>query len=90
MRGVGAFFKNLIKNIDPILFGATVFLCAMSLLTIFGAVDNFGRSKLVMQTAMTVVGVIMMIVIANLDYKFFVDRFCIVMFIASALLWRSR
>lgn len=86
MRGVGAFIKNTIKNIDPILFGATAFLCAMSLLTIFGAVDNFGRSKLVMQTAMTIVGTVMMLIIANLDYKFFIDRFCVIMLVASALL----
>ena len=86
MRGIGAFIKNSIKKVDPILFGATAFLSVMSLLTIFGAMENFGRSKLVMQTAMTVLGTIMMIVIANLDYKFFVDRFCIIMFVASAVL----
>ena len=58
----------------------------MSLLTIFGAMENFGRSKLVMQTAMTVLGTVLMIVIANIDYKFFIDRFCIIMFVASAAL----
>ena len=86
MRGIGVFLKNKIKNVDPILFGATAFLCLMSLLTIFGAVDNFGRSKLKMQIAMTVLGLIMMFVIANLDYKFFIDRFCILMVVGSALL----
>ena len=86
MRGIGVFLKNKIKNVDPILFGATAFLCLMSLLTIFGAVDNFGRSKLKMQIAMTVLGLIMMFIIANLDYKFFIDRFCILMVVGSALL----
>lgn len=86
MRGIGIFLKNKIKNVDPILFWATAFLSIMSLLTIFGAVDNFGRSKLKMQIAMTVLGLIMMFIIANLDYKFFVDRFCVFMLVASALL----
>jgi len=76
MKGIGAFLKNIIRHVDPILFGATAFLSLMSLLTIFGAVDNFGKSKLVMQSAMTVLGILMIFVLANIDYKFFVDRFC--------------
>ena len=86
MRGIGAFLKNIIKHVDPILFGATAFLSFMSLLTIFGAVDNFGKSKLVMQIAMTVLGILMILILANIDYKFFVDRFCIIMFIGSVVL----
>jgi rod shape determining protein RodA len=75
-----------IKQIDPILFGATSFLTLLSILTIFGAVDNFGRSKLVMQIAMAFAGTVMMLFIANADYKFFIDRFLVVMFVASAVL----
>ncbi|MBO5416883.1 MAG: FtsW/RodA/SpoVE family cell cycle protein [Clostridia bacterium] len=86
MGGIGAFIKNIIKKVDPILFGATAFLSLMSLLTIFGAMENFGRSKLVMQAAMTVLGTVLMVIIANLDYKFFIDRFCIIMLVASAVL----
>ncbi len=86
MIGIGAAIKNSIKKLDPILFGATAFLTLMSLLTIFGAMENFGRSKLIMQTAMTVLGTVIMIAIANLDYKFFIDRFCYIMFGASVAL----
>lgn len=86
MKGIGAFLKNTIKRVDPILFGATTFLSFVSLLTIFGAVDNFGKSKLIMQSAMTVLGFLMTFILANIDYKFFVDRFCILMFIASVVL----
>ena len=71
------FFTNGIKQIDPILFGATSFLTRLSILTIFGAMDNFGKSKLVMQVAMAVAGTVMMFLIANADYKFFIDRFFI-------------
>ena len=86
MRGIGIFLKNKIKNVDPVLFGATAFLSFMSLLTIFGAVDNFGRSKLKMQIAMTLLGLVMMFIIANLDYKFFVDRYFTLMLVASVIL----
>ena len=75
-----------IKKVDPILFGATVFLSLLSIITIFGAVDNFGKSKLVMQTAMAALGIVMIFVIANIDYKFFVDKFYIIFFIVSVLL----
>lgn len=77
---------KILKRPDPILFFATAFLSFMSLITIFGAVDNFGRSKLVMQLAMTVLGTVMVIIIANIDYKFFIDRFYIFMFVFSVLL----
>lgn len=78
--------SDRIKHIDPILFACTAFLSFMSILTIFGAVDNFGRSKLIMQIAMTLAGSVALFVFANIDYRFFVDRFAIIMFLASAFL----
>lgn len=86
MRIFGVPLKERIKRIDPILFGAPLFLSVISILTIFGAVDNFGRSKLVMQIAMTVTGILVMAVLSNLDYRFFTDRFYLPLFIGSALL----
>ncbi len=84
MRIFGVSIKDRLKRIDPILFWATAFLSVMSLLTVIGAVENFGRSKLVMQIAMTVVGTIAVLILSNLDYRFFVDRFWLVMLIGSA------
>ncbi len=86
MRRRGSPLLNIIKQLDPVLFGSTAFLSIFSILTIFGAVDNFGQSKLKMQIAMTVVGIIMMLIIANVNYKFFVDRFWLFMLVASAVL----
>ena len=77
---------GMMRRVDPILFFATSFLSLISLVTIFGAVDNFGKSKLIMQTAMTLLGVVMIVIIANLDYNFFVDRFYIFMFAISVAL----
>lgn len=58
----------------------------MSLGTIFGAVDNFGRSKLIMQIAMTVLGLVVTVILANIDYSFFVDKFYLIMLGISVLL----
>ena len=75
-----------IRNVDPILFGAMAVLSFMSILTIFGGMENFGRSKLIMQSAMTVAGLFVLFLIANLDYRFFVDRMWVFFLIASIVL----
>ena len=86
MKSFGRTFGDKLRQIDPILFACTFILSAISLLTIFGAVDNFGRSKLIMQSAMVIVGTVGLFVFANFDYRFFVDRFSIFMFLGSALI----
>lgn len=86
MKGFGVGFKEKIKRVDPILFCCTTFLSIVSLLTLLGGMDNFGKSKLVMQLAMTVFGTVFIFILANFDYRYFVDRFYIVMFLASAFL----
>ena len=83
MRVFGISLWERIKRVDPVLFGASFFLSAMSILTILGSVENFGRSKLVMQVAMTLVGLVAVFFLANMDYKFFVDRFYIALFVGS-------
>ncbi len=86
MRVFGVSLWERIKRVDPILLAASSTLSIISILTIFGAVDNFGKSKLIMQVAMAVVGMVMVFVFANIDYKYFIDRFYIFMFLGSVLL----
>ena len=74
------------RHVDPVLFACTAVLSIISIITIWSAVDNFGKSKLVMQIAMTIAGSVAMFIVANVDYRFFVDRFAILMFLASVLL----
>ncbi len=76
--------KEKLKCIDPVLFTCSAILSLISIITIFGAVDNFGKSKLIMQVAMTLAGMIAIFIVANLDYRFLVDKLALVMFIASA------
>ena len=86
MGTLGRSLKDSFRHVDPILFVCTAFLSLVSIITIFGAVDNFGKSKLVMQIAMTLAGFIALFIVANVDYRFFVDRFAIIMLAASVAL----
>ena len=86
MKSFKMSFKDKIKHIDPVLFSCMLVLSIVSILTIIGAVDNFGMSKLKMQLAMTFAGMIALFFVANTDYRFFVDRFAIIMFLGSALI----
>lgn len=81
-----AFVRDACGRVDPVLLACTLVLTAISLVTVWGAVDNFGMSKLKMQLAMAVLGVIATFVVANLDYHIIVDRLWIVMLICSAAL----
>lgn len=85
LSSIGKYLKNCIKSIDPILFICTVMLSLISAVTIFGAMDNFGTRKLIMQIAMTVAGIIATLVIANLDYHLIVDKLWLFMIAFSAL-----
>ncbi len=62
------------SKIDPILFFCTLGLSFISIITIFGAMDNFGTRKLIMQVAMTVAGIIATLIIAQFDYHWIVDK----------------
>ncbi|MBQ9161779.1 MAG: FtsW/RodA/SpoVE family cell cycle protein [Clostridia bacterium] len=72
-----------INCVDPVLFVCTLALTAISIVTVYGAVDNFGQSKLKMQIAMAIVGIILTYVVANLDYHVIVDKLWLFMLIFS-------
>lgn len=74
------------SKIDPVLFFCTLGLSLLSILTVFGAMDNFGTRKLIMQVAMTLAGIVATFIIAQFDYHWFVDKLWIVMIGASVLL----
>ena len=77
------FLNDALRRVDPILLACTTVLSVISLLTVYGAVDNFGMSKLRMQFAMTVAGVALTFLVANLDYHVILDRLWPVMLIFS-------
>lgn len=86
LRSFGKYIRNSFARIDKVLLACSMLITLMSLITIFGARENFGTSKLVMQVAMTVVGFCAVMVIVNIDYRLFVDRYWIALALASVVL----
>lgn len=86
LKSLGRFMRNSFARFDKTVFFCSMIITLMSLLTIFSARENFGNSKLVMQLAMTVVGLLAMTVIVNIDYRMFVERYSKMLFIISVAL----
>lgn len=86
MQKVFGYIKSAFRNVDPVLFCCAMLLSLISIVTVFGAVDNFGQSKLKMQLAMFVLGMIVTVVIACIDYRVIVDKLWLYMLIGSVLL----
>lgn len=75
--------RDAIRRVDWVLFLCTAILSIISIVTVCGAVDNFGVSKLKMQFAMAVAGMAVTFVVANLDYHVIVNRLWLPMLIFS-------
>ena len=80
------FLTDSLRRVDWVLLLCTTVLSVISLVTVYGAVDNFGMSKLKMQLAMTLAGIVITFIIANLDYHVIVDRLWLFMLIFSVVL----
>ena len=78
------FLTEAIRRVDWVLLLCTTVLSVISLVTVYGAVDNFGMSKLKMQFAMTVLGIILTFIMANLDYHVILDRLWLHLLLFSA------
>lgn len=79
-------FKDRIKNVDPVLFWCSLAISFLSLLTLACGIEVFGSRRLIMQLAMTVIGVVIIFFMASLDYREVVERLYIVMFLGSVAL----
>ena len=75
---------DALRRVDVVLLLCTPVLSVISLVTVYGAVDNFGMSKLRMQFAMTVLGLILTFIMANLDYHVILDRLWLPLLVFSA------
>ena len=86
MEKIRRYIADAIRCVDPVLFFSVLALCLISITTVAGAVDNFGQSKLRMQIAMFLLGSIVTVVIASIDFRVIVDKLWKPMLIVSALL----
>ena len=86
LRSIGKFIRNSFARLDKTVFVCSMIITLMSLITIFGARENFGTSKLVMQIAMTFVGICAVLLIVHIDYRIFVERYWFILWIGSLAL----
>lgn len=89
MRMYKRSLKDMITQVDPVLFFCTLAISALSLITLVSGREVFGMRRIIMQAAMTVVGTVITFVIANLDYQEVVERLCIAMFLGSVIFLAS-
>ncbi len=83
MEKLKMLLHDALRRVDPVLLICTMVLSVISLVTVYGAVDNFGMSKLKMQFAMSVMGFLLTFVVANLDYHVILDRLWLPMLLLS-------
>ncbi len=83
MEKLKIFLYDTVRRVDPVLLICTTVLSVISLVTVYGAVDNFGMSKLKMQFAMSMLGILVTFIVANLDYHVILDRLWLPMLIFS-------
>lgn len=82
MQNIKKYLLSCIKSLDPILFICTTLLSLISIVTIAGMGD-VGKRTLIMQSAMTVAGIIFTLIIANMDYHLIIDKLWIAFILAS-------
>ena len=82
------YIKSCIKSLDPVLFVCTLLLSVIGIVAILGQADSLasGKRTLIMQMAMTVAGLIFTLVIANVDYHTFVDKYWLFLIGISVLI----
>lgn len=79
-------FHAVFGTLDPVILGCTMFLNLFSVVILYGSPDVFGKSRLIMQCAMTLLGIVMMTAISHLDYRFIVNRYHVFFLAASVAL----
>lgn len=80
------FFRKCVRNVDPILLSCMLALSSLSLLTIIGGLEQFGRGRLIMQGGMVIIGLFVVLVIAQFDYQDVVDKLWLWFFVLSVAL----
>ena len=84
---------SIFKKLDPVLLACSLLLSAMSIVTLYGGRDAFGTRTVLMQLAMTLVGLVFALIIANIEYQFLTEKLwplfalASLAFLASVLVW---
>lgn len=83
---VWRFCLDKVRALDPILLVCSTLLSVISLSVLIGGGDAFASRVVVVQLGATLVGMVAMVVLANLDYRKLAEKLSIVFFGVSVLL----
>ncbi len=83
---VGKYLKRKISALDPVLAICAALLSLISLLTIIGGRETFGVRVVIMQLGATAVGMIAMVILANLDYRMLAGKLWPLFYLGSIAL----
>lgn len=86
MEKIKNILREMVTNIDPVLFVCSLLLSLISIVTVWGAADNFGMTKLRMQIFISILGVLVTVLIAYVDFHVIVDKLWLPMLIGSVVL----
>lgn len=83
---VWRFCWDRVRALDPILLVCSTLLSIISLAVLIGGGDAFASRVVIVQLGATLVGLVAMVVLANLDYRILAEKLSIVFFGVSVLL----
>lgn len=86
MKLVKRTVKDRLFRFDPLLLACTGGLSLISILVLFGGREEFGSYAFVMQSAMSAMGILAVVVLASLDYEQIVEKYSIPAFLLSVIL----
>ena len=86
MEKIKNILREMITNIDPVLFVCSLLLSIISIVTVWGAAHNFGMTKLRMQIFISVLGILVTVLIAYVDFHVIVDKLWLPMLLGSVAL----
>lgn len=89
VKSFGVTGRQRIKMIDPVILICVLILTVMSILTLYGGLgefDDFSTTKFIVQVVSSILGLIMMVIIAVIDYEDFVEKCYVIFFIGSVAL----
>ncbi len=86
MKLVKRSFWQRVFSFDPFLLACTLGLSLFSLLALYGGKNDFGIRAFIMQLAMTILGTLVLMFIASVDYEKIVEMYSLPAYLASIVL----
>ena len=80
------FCRAKLSSLDPILTACALVLSLLGILTIVGGLETFGWRTVTVQIGATLVGFVVMVTLANVDYRLLSEKLWPIFYAISVLL----